>query len=126
MLAIGLIQPCTRLNYLLPRASLITSSADHPKKIKCQISVHVSRKESKVSIECPAARVWYPNLLQTRKRFLQIIWMHLIVLDTVLVPHTVSKLILVLCPSKPLVDQSQCIFKSPSRKRSTRCYKWEF
>ena len=47
-LAIGLIQPCTRLDYLPPRASLITSSADHPKKTKSQVSVHVSRKESTV------------------------------------------------------------------------------
>ena len=49
MLALGLIQPCTRLDYLPPRASLITSSVDHPKKTKSQISVHVSRKESEVS-----------------------------------------------------------------------------
>ena len=46
MFALGLIQPCTRLDHLPPRASLITSSADHPKKTKSQVSVHVSRKES--------------------------------------------------------------------------------
>ena len=33
-LALGLIQPHTRLDYLPPRASLITSSADHPKEDK--------------------------------------------------------------------------------------------
>ena len=33
-LALELIQPCTRLDYLPPRASLITSSVDHPKKTK--------------------------------------------------------------------------------------------
>ena len=49
MLALGLIQPHTRFDYLLPRASLITSGADHPKKTKSQVSVHVSRKESEVS-----------------------------------------------------------------------------
>ena len=43
-LALGFIQPCTRLNYLLPRASLITSSLDHPKKTK-RASIHSSRKE---------------------------------------------------------------------------------
>ena len=43
------MQPCTRLNYLPPRASFITSSAYYPKKTKSQISVHVSRKESEVS-----------------------------------------------------------------------------
>ena len=48
-LALGLIQPCTRLNYLPPRTSLITSSADHPKKTKAQVNIHVSRKESEVS-----------------------------------------------------------------------------
>ena len=48
-LALCLIQPCTGLHYLPPRASLITSSADHPKKTKSQIRVHVSRKESTVS-----------------------------------------------------------------------------
>ena len=33
-LLLGLIQPRPRLDYLSPRASLITSSADHPKKTK--------------------------------------------------------------------------------------------
>ena len=48
-LALHLIQPCTRLDYLPPRASLITSSADHPKKTKCQLNEHVSKKEPLVS-----------------------------------------------------------------------------
>ena len=48
-LALGLIQPHTRFDCLLPRASLITSGADHPEKNKPQISVHVSKKKSKVS-----------------------------------------------------------------------------
>ena len=38
-LIVGLIQPRTRLDYLLPRASLITSSADHPKKTKATLHV---------------------------------------------------------------------------------------
>ena len=50
MLAHGLIQPHTRLDYLPPRASLITSSADHPKKTKSQVNIHVSKKESTVTI----------------------------------------------------------------------------
>ena len=45
-LALGLIQPHTRLDYLPPRASLLTSSVDHPKKTKSKINVHVSKKES--------------------------------------------------------------------------------
>ena len=31
-LVFGLIQPCTRLDYLPPRANFITSSLEHPKK----------------------------------------------------------------------------------------------
>ena len=48
-LVLGLIQPSNRWDYLGPRSSLITSSADHPKKTKSQINVHVSQKESEVS-----------------------------------------------------------------------------
>ena len=48
-LALGLIQPRNRLQYLLPRASFITSSTDHPKKTKSQIYAHVSKKESEDS-----------------------------------------------------------------------------
>ena len=70
-LALGLIQPHTRLDYLPPRASLITSSADHPKKTKSQISVHVSQKRLKC-LHCPATKVWYPNSLQARKKFCQL------------------------------------------------------
>ena len=43
-LALGLIQPYTRLDYLPPRASLITSSLDHPRKTK-RFLVHRSKKE---------------------------------------------------------------------------------
>ena len=49
MLALGLIQPCTRLDYLPPRASLITSSSNHAKKTKSQVNVCVSKKEYTVS-----------------------------------------------------------------------------
>ena len=49
MFTLGLIQPHTRLDYLLSKASLITSSADHPKKTKSQVNIHASRKESTVS-----------------------------------------------------------------------------
>ena len=49
MLALGLIQPHTIFDYLPPRASLITSSADHLKKTDYQVNIHVSRKESEVS-----------------------------------------------------------------------------
>ena len=42
-LQLGLIQPRARLDYLLPRASLITSSADHPKKMKEVL--HIQKKQ---------------------------------------------------------------------------------
>ena len=43
-LALGLIQLSTRLDYLPPKASLITSSVDPPKKTK-KVSVYNSGKE---------------------------------------------------------------------------------
>ena len=48
-IALGLIHPHIRWDYLPPRASLITSSADPPKKTKSQISIQVSKQESEVS-----------------------------------------------------------------------------
>ena len=47
-LALGLIQPRTRLDYLPPRASLITSSVDHPQKTRCQVAVYSSTTDSVV------------------------------------------------------------------------------
>ena len=48
-LVLGLIQLHTRSDYLPPRPSLITSSADNPKMTKSKISVPVSKKEAEVS-----------------------------------------------------------------------------
>ena len=45
-LALVLLQPRTRLDYLAPRASLITSSVDHPEKTRCQVAVHSSTTDS--------------------------------------------------------------------------------
>ena len=66
-LALGLIQPHIRLNYLPPRVSLITSSADPPKKTKSKVSVHVSRKESTVSY-CKGI---VPKLVTSRNEILE-------------------------------------------------------
>ena len=45
-LALGLIQPRSRLDYLPPRASLITSSVDHPKKTKLvKVSIYTSKQK---------------------------------------------------------------------------------
>ena len=44
-LALGLIKHRSRLDYLPPRASLVTSSQDHPKKTRSlQLSVHRSQQ----------------------------------------------------------------------------------
>ena len=96
--ALGLMQHCTRLDSLPPRASLITSRADNPKKTKFQISVHVSKK----SMKCLARNVWYSSSLQARNKFLPITQRFLIVLDAILVLHTISRSIPVSHPSNSL------------------------
>ena len=48
-LALGLIQPHNRMDYLPPRASLITITTDHPEKTKSKINIWVSRQETTVS-----------------------------------------------------------------------------
>ena len=115
-LALGLIQPPTRLDYLPSRASLITSSADHPKKTKSQVSVHVSRKESEVST-VSNCKGMVSKLITSKEQILET---YSDVFDGIghfPVAHTIFKLILVLHPSKPIADQSQCILKKLSRKK---------
>ena len=76
MFALGFIHPHTRLDYLPPRASLIASSADHPKKTMSQVNVCVSGKEctmSKVSDQ----KGKYPSLLQAKTRFYKFVQMFL-------------------------------------------------
>ena len=51
ILVLGLIQPITRLDYLPPRASLNTSSVNHLRKTKCQVTVHSSRRDCTVSLQ---------------------------------------------------------------------------
>ena len=66
-LVLGLIQTHTRLDYLPSRASLITSSVDHPKKTK-RVSVHSSRKE--VSSQSPKQAVTVPKLVTSKEQIL--------------------------------------------------------
>ena len=66
-LALGLVQLHTRLDYLPPRASLTTSSADHPKNTKSQVSVHVSRKVSTVSNH----KAIVPKLVTSKNQILE-------------------------------------------------------
>ena len=65
-LVFGLIQPRTRLEYLPPMVSLITSSVDYPKKTKCQATVHSSRKDCTVS---PQKNV-VPKLVTSKQQIL--------------------------------------------------------
>ena len=74
-LAPGLIQPHTRLDYLPPRASLITSSSDHPRKTK-RVSVHRSKKEvpaqsSNQAFTVPDAKQLVPKLIRSKEQILQ-------------------------------------------------------
>ena len=50
-LALGLMQPRARLDYLSLRASLITSLVDHPRKTRCHIAVHSSTTDSAVPLQ---------------------------------------------------------------------------
>ena len=121
-LALGLIQPCSRLDYLPPRASLITSSADHPEKTKSKINVHVSRQESTVSTMSNQI----PKLVTSTGEILVAYWdvfdgsgcfpglpYHIHVDPSV-------------TPKQTLANQSLFIWKSLSNRRLTRCYKQEF
>ena len=56
-LMLGLIQPRTRLDYLPPRASLITSSADHPKKTKSTLCVQKQEVSAQTSTQEVAAQM---------------------------------------------------------------------
>ena len=62
-LQLGLIQPRARLDYLPPRASLITSSADHPKKTKEVL--HTQKKQVATQKEVPEK---LHNCQQSKKR----------------------------------------------------------
>ena len=70
-LQLGLIQPRARLDYLLPRATLITSSADHPKKTKEVL--HIQKKQvaaqknmQKKPIQVPALKEKGPKLVTSK------------------------------------------------------------
>ena len=74
-LMLDLIQPRTRLDYLLPRASLITSSADHPKKTKA--TFHVQKQEMStqttmqtVATQTPKARKEAPKLTTSKDQIM--------------------------------------------------------
>ena len=71
-LQLGLIQPRARLDYLLPRASLITSSADHPKKTKEVLhmqkkQVATQKEESVKAVQPPAVKEKGPKLITSKE-----------------------------------------------------------
>ena len=74
-LMLGLIQPRTRLNYLPPRASLITSSADHPKKTKAPLyvqkqKVSTQRPTHEVATQMPRQKYAVPKLVTSKEQIL--------------------------------------------------------
>ena len=75
-LMLGLIQPRTRLDYLPPRASLITSSANHPKKIKSTLfiqkqEVPTQRPTHEVAAQIPRQKYAVPKLVTSKEQILQ-------------------------------------------------------
>ena len=75
-LLLGLIQPRSRLDYLPPRASHITSSADHPKKIKAVLHtqkkpVATQRKQQDVTAQMPVVKEKGPKLITSKEMIMQ-------------------------------------------------------
>ena len=75
-LLLGLIQPRSRLDYLPPRASLITSSTDHPKKTRAVLHVQkqevsTQKNKQKEATQTPAATKQGPRLITNKEMILQ-------------------------------------------------------
>ena len=74
-LMLGLIQPRTGLDYIPPRAGLITRSADHPKKTKSTLSVQkleVSTQTvtQEVATQMPKHKYAAPKLIASKDQIL--------------------------------------------------------
>ena len=75
-LLLGLIQPRSRLDYLPPRASLITSSADHSKKMKAVLhiqkqEVSTQKNEQEMATQTTAVKIKGPKLIMSKEMILQ-------------------------------------------------------
>ena len=75
-LLLGLIQPRSRLDYLPPRVSLITSSADHPKKMKAVLHtqkkpVATERQQQDVTAQMPAVKEKGPKLITSKEMIMK-------------------------------------------------------
>ena len=73
---LGLIQPRSRLDYLPPRASLITSSTDHPKKTRAVLHVQkqvvpTPKSKQKEAAQTPPVTKQAPKLIMNKKMILQ-------------------------------------------------------
>ena len=71
-LLLGLMQPRSRLNYLPPRANLITSTADHPKKTKAVLHVQkqeasAQRNETQVADQTNAIKMQGPKMITSKE-----------------------------------------------------------
>ena len=76
-LLLGLIQPRSRLDYLPPKASLITSSADHPKKTRAVLHVQkqaasAQKNKQKEATQTPAVIKQGPKLITNKEMILQV------------------------------------------------------
>ena len=75
-LLLGLIWPRSRLDYLSPRASFISSAADHPKKMKAVLHVQkqevsAQRKEPKVADQTNAVKKQGPKMITSKEMILR-------------------------------------------------------
>ena len=75
-LLFGLIQPRSRLDYLPPRAKLIISSADHPKKTRAVLHVQkhevsTQRNKQKEAAQTPAVTKQGHMLIISKEMILQ-------------------------------------------------------
>ena len=113
-LQLGLIQPRARLDYLLPRASLITSSADHRKKTKEVL--HIQRKQVAAQRKVPGKSTLLPAV---KEKGLKLITSKEMISGNTLMSSkglassqgqiTIYKLIQSYHPNKHLADQSLSI-----------------
>ena len=69
---LGFIQPRTRLDYLPPRASLITNTIDHPQKTRCQVALHSSTTDSTIPPQKKIVpRQEVPKLITSQEQILK-------------------------------------------------------
>ena len=109
-LMLGLIQPRTRLDYVPPRASLITSSADYPKKTKATFYVQkqvvsAQRCTDEVATQMPKCKCTVTKLVTSKEQIMQNTLMSLKGLVASQDHPTIYRLIQVLPPSKFFATQ---------------------